>query len=426
MRRADPVTALTRNPTHATVPEFRHSSFFILHSSLKIPLLGILAAFAVQAQAIEFIATNTYVVGAGTVVADEQWVVTGIAETEGTFKNDLFIASGNPLHLNGTFEGNIWGAASMEANLAGECLRNVRLMGKTVKVDGRIGGNLMAMAETIIIGTNATIGGSVRLIGTSVIQEGSIEGNLDISAVRIATLGGTIKGNAKVFTQDILLPRDRKIGGNLSYTANKELVPAEGVVGGKLERAAPQSPPPFSTAKVASHAMWFFAALLAGIPFITLFPMTTAMSAQLIKKSPWKCMLAGFIAFWALLFVGLTCISSLIGLPLGLLILASWGILAYLSHILVGLVFGTMILRSVGNSIGKVVLSMAIGLAVIYLAALIPSPYYLFQQVVAWFGMGSIILALFEKRRLIIQVPQHLKQAEALKNEHNNPTEDSQ
>ncbi|MEA2068878.1 MAG: hypothetical protein U9P12_06745, partial [Verrucomicrobiota bacterium] len=145
---------------------------------LKLPILGMLAALAVQAQAIDFVATNAYVVGKDAIVANEQWVITGIAETEGTFKNDLFITSGNPLHLNGTFEGNIWGAASMEANLAGECLRNVRLMGKTVRIDGRIGGNLMAMAETIIIGTNATIGGSVRLIGTSVIQEGLIGGNL--------------------------------------------------------------------------------------------------------------------------------------------------------------------------------------------------------------------------------------------------------
>ncbi|MEA2068744.1 MAG: hypothetical protein U9P12_06050, partial [Verrucomicrobiota bacterium] len=240
------------------------------------------------------------------------------------------------------------------------------------------------------------------------------------------TLGGTVEGNAKVFTQDILFTRDARFKSDLAYAANKELVPTEGVVGGTLERIVPQSPSPFSTARLASHSMWFFAALLAGVPFITLFPMTTAMAVQLARKSPLKCLLTGFIAFWTLLFVGLTCISSIIGLPLGLLILGAWGAMAYLSHILIGLVFGTLILRSVGSSVGKVILSMAIGLAIVYLAALIPSPLYLFQQVIAWFGMGSLILAWFGKRRLIIQAPQHLKQAEALKNEHNNPTEDSQ
>ena len=128
---------------------------------LKLPLLGILTALALQAQAAEFISTNLYVVAKDQVVADEQWVLAGISEIEGTFKNDLFITSGNPLLLNGTVEGNIWGAAGVEANLAGECKRNVRLTGKTVRIDGTIGGNLMALAETIIIGTNAVVGGNV-------------------------------------------------------------------------------------------------------------------------------------------------------------------------------------------------------------------------------------------------------------------------
>ena len=42
---------------------------------------------------------------------------------------------------------------------------------------------------------------------------------------------------------------------------------------------------------------------------------------------------------------------------------------------------------------------------------------------VIWLGMGSLILSLIEKRRLIIQVPQNLKKLEELRNEQYNPEE---
>ena len=142
----------------------------------KLPALGLFAALALQAHAIDFIATNVYRVAAGQTVANEQWVAAGIAETDGTFKNDLFISSGGQLALNGTYEGNIWGAAGGGVTLGGQCGRNVRLVGKSVRIDGPVGGNVMAMAATIIATTNASIGVHARLIGTCIIFEGTLQG----------------------------------------------------------------------------------------------------------------------------------------------------------------------------------------------------------------------------------------------------------
>ncbi|VGO15989.1 hypothetical protein PDESU_04578 [Pontiella desulfatans] len=389
----------------------------------RIYFSALLAFLTLQVSAIDFIATNVYAVGADTVVADEQWVFSGIAETEGTFKNDLFILSGNPLQLNGTFEGNLWGAASMEANLNGECLRNVRLSGKSVRINGPVGGNVIAMGETIIIGTNAVIGGSVRLLGTSIILEGLIRGDAAITSARVATLGGTIEGHSKVFSPDIILKRDAKLKGDLAYTTNKELIPAEGIVGGRLLRVAPETEPLFSMERLTSKAMWFFAAFLAGLPFITLFPMTTAMASQLARRSPWKCLWVGFLASGALPIFGIMSASSIIGVPLGALILASWGILFYLGRIIMALVLGTMLLRSIGTSIGRVLLAMGLGLAIIYATTIIPGIGVPVQLTVLWLGMGSLILALLEKRRLILQVPANLKKLEELRDEQYKPEE---
>ncbi len=388
---------------------------------LKTFLIGLLVAAASQAPAVEFVATNVYAVAQDAVVADEQWVVAGLAETAGVFENDLNILTGNPLNLSGVFEGNLMGVASLEAIMDGEAKRNLRLVATTVKINGVVGGNVMALADTILLGTNSVIGGDAILIANSVVQEGVIQGDASITATRAATLAGRIEGDARVSSQEILFDRDARVLGGLRYKAPKEIFPDEGIVGGELRRVFP--PSIFAPNRLKMIGVWFIAAFLAGVPFISLFPMTTAMAAQLVRRSPWKCLAVGFVAAMALPMFGLMCVTSLVGLPLGALLLASWGVLFYLSRIILGLVIGTLILRSIGTSVGRVLLSMALGLALIYLATVIPSIGVPVQMTVLWLGMGSLILALLEKRRLILQVPANLKKLEELRDERFNPEE---
>ena len=256
------------------------------------------------------------------------------------------------------------------------------------------------------------------VIGSDVTIKGDVSASVDLH------IDGTIEGDLEIIAPDILFAPGARVAGNLRYTANKELVPAEGVVGGTLTRIQPQPEPLFSAGRLQSHAMWFFAALLAGIPFITLFPMSTAMASQLARKAPLKCLLVGLAASVALPMLGLMAVSSLIGVPLGILLLAGWGIMVYLSRIITGLVIGTMLLRSVSTSAGRVLLTLALGLLIIYLIILIPAISMPVQMSVMWLGMGALILALLEKRRLIIQVPQSLKTLEQLRHGKYKPAEE--
>jgi cytoskeletal protein CcmA (bactofilin family) len=387
--------------------------------------IALICLLSISVHATEFLTTNAYIVAAEQTVPDEIWVAANTIEADGLFGNDLFAASSKDMSLKGSYEGNLWAAAGTTVTLDGDCFRNARLTGQTLRIDGKIAGNLMAMGNTVIIGKNASIAGNARLIGSSVVVEGTIKGNVSINSARTVTLGGRMEGDVKVVSADIILPPSARINGNLTYTSSQELIPAGGVVGGQLERVTPKPPPLLSIDRLKSHAMWFFAAFLVGVPFITTFPMTTAMASLLARKSPMKCLAVGFVASFLLPVLGLMSISSLIGLPLGALILASWGILVYVSRIIMGLMIGTLILKSGNASIGRVLLSMASGLAVIYLATLIPSIGLPVQMAVIWMGMGSLLLALIQKRRLIIQIPEELKHLEELRNKQNNTTEES-
>ncbi len=77
---------------------------------IKPLFIGLAVALAGQAHATEFIATNLYSVAKERTVADEQWVLAEQAQPFGTFQNDLFIATGTPLPLEGAYEGNLWAA----------------------------------------------------------------------------------------------------------------------------------------------------------------------------------------------------------------------------------------------------------------------------------------------------------------------------
>ena len=390
---------------------------------LKKTATALFALLTVSANASPFVKADKYTVKQDQVIANEQWVSSNTAKTEGVFKNDLFISSNSELILAGTYEGNIWGFSGTETEVNGSCLRNVRLAGQTIRMDGAVQGNLMAMANTISIGTNAVVSGDARLKGTQIIVEGSITGNLDVTALQTVTISGQIAGNAMVTAPEIILADDARITGNLTYTTSKELIPADGVVTGTLRRVLPESA--FSAARIQRHVLFFLAALLTGVTFISLFPMTTAMASLLVRSAPLKCMSVGLLSLIFLVVFALIGIYSVIGLPLGLVTLASCGIMLYTSRIIVGLMLGTLILKSGNTSAGRVLLSMTVGLAVIYGLTFIPSGIdQMVQFIVACTGVGALLLALLQKRRLIIKVPEELKQIEALKNQQSKPTEE--
>ncbi len=388
----------------------------------RIPFLIVIGLLAAQAQAIRFTATNTYIVTATETLPDEHWIYADNATVDGHVKDDLFLFTGNEVNFGGTFERNIWGMGNL-IDLTGTAKRNVRLMGKTVQLSGTIDGNLMAIGDTIKVAPEAHLDGSVRFFGNSVILEGKILGDVSITASRIITISGNISGNLNVVAPEIVLQRDARIGGDLTYSSKKELVPAEGLVAGQLHRAIPQAPPSFSREQLYTRGLWFLAALLVGIPFITLFPMATAMAAQLVRTAPLKCLWVGGLFALALPSFGVMSLSSIIGLPLGALILGSWGFLVYTSRIIMGLVIGALILRSKSTSVGGVLLAMATGLAAIYIATAIPAISWSVQFVVISMGTGSLLLGLFQRRRLLIQVPSELEQLKKLKDEKYNPEE---
>ena len=356
-----------------------------------------------------FTITNQYIIPAEQQIEDEQWVLATIAQPDGIFLNDVSILCANPLSFTGTYEGNVNGIAGMETVVSGTAKRNVRITGKVVRIEGSIEGNLMILADTVTISNTASIGGTVRLIADKAILEGSIGGDLHITAGTLLTLDGTIAGNAHIKARETLIADGLRVAGDFTYRTDQILLIDPAQVGGTIlkENTSP-AVSPFSIAQLKSRSLWLVAAFISGALYLLLFPGQAAHATHLIFSAPLKCSLIGFLASGVLPIIGVFCLTSLVALPTGLLMLGLWGAWVYLSQIITACLIGILLLKLRGAEAGKLLLASAIGLLLLSLIGLIPGLGVPIQAVSLWLGMGAILQAIFLKRSETVMLAKRL------------------
>ena len=135
------------------------------------------------------------------------------------------------------------------------------------------------------------------------------------------------------------------------------------------------------------------------IIIILLAPRRLTSIAESIRSRP------GASAGWGALILFVTPIAAIIvcitiiGIPMGLIALALWGIAIYLAQIPVGLFIGRWIIGRfrVVESRAIMLGALAIGLAILTLLRLIPYFGFFVGLAVVLFGLGAVIVA--EKKR---------------------------
>lgn len=393
-----------------------------MHLRSTISTLIALFCLTIPTQAINVIATNLFEVTTNSTLETEHWIFAGQAEIYGTVQDDLFIASGDLLNLEGTYKGDVWGAGSL-ASLKGTALRNVRLMGSLAQLDAHVAGNFMALGYTVKVNPTSHIEGDVSAYGaTSIILEGLIDGNVNLVGNGSVTLSADIGGDVTLRAPEIVIQPNTRIKGDLHYTSPKELVLPEGIVSGKTKRILAKAP----ALDLAATLRWFLGAVLTGIPFIALFPITIAVATQTLRKSAFLSMGIGALASVFMLSIGFSLMVSRATLPPALMLLSGVGILGYAGKLLSALVLGSLILRPKTPTLAWMTLSMVLGLLIIYLGLAFPPTHDVIYLSTTWLGMGALLLSAIRKRRMIIQLPKDVQTLEDLRKLQNNNKKEEQ
>ena len=361
---------------------------------LSCLLLWLLPAVAGAYQLRSGEATNALSIATGDVLEDEALLIANAIHFQGSALHDLWMMASSSIQFQGTSDGDL------------------RLMANSARIDGSAQQNLLAYARNLQLTTNSTVQGQAALFGTTVVCEGRIGKDAWIIA-ESATLGGQWDGNIRVQANEIKLVPGTTIAGNLVYISPKLLVYDSSVtVRGTVTRMSnllPESSalsPSALRARFAFNGYLFLAALLVGMPFVGAFPLLAGGAVRKLKTSPWRVLVAGTLTLLLCPFLIGFAFMSLVGIPLALLLTALYGTLAYLSHIVIALWIGHLILRADGpQTFARVLSALGLGLFLFYFLTALPGVASLVLLPVLLLGTGSLVLALLHRPLVALHVP---------------------
>ena len=303
------------------------------------------------------------------------------------------------LDVQGAAARDLWLLAAGSARHAGIASGDLRAFASAATFAGQVDGNLFAYAKGLQLATNAVVRGDAALFGTDLICEGAVGGNARLVA-RSLTLGGTWGGDVRIDATEIRVAPGTKIAGDLIYSAPKPLALDPSVsVGGEV-KTAPLLPRPETPvrARFALHGYLFLAALLVGLPFVGLCPLTAGGAVRHLRATPFKALIAGVAALFLGPFLVAFAFSTIVGIPLALLLAGIYAGLLYLAHVVVALALGHALLRTSGpQTFARVLSALALGLFLLYFAAALPGVAAFLVLPVLILGSGALTLAALQR-----------------------------
>ncbi|MBU1027144.1 MAG: hypothetical protein KKA31_05375, partial [Candidatus Margulisbacteria bacterium] len=309
---------------------------------------------------------------------------------------------------------------------------NLFVAGESITVSGNITGNLIAFGEKIVI--NGTVGGAViaggsdvtitgqasdmMLAGGNVIVNGIVKRDLLIGAgkanigsgTRVGTdlfmgcgeanIAGKIYRNVKIGSSSLVINENALIKGNLDYSAENTAISKQANIVGTV--SAHDTP---EYGKQANQFLAGFmnfnrivsllAILLLAILTIIFFPNQVKLVSSKMTAECWKSFGWGILALIATPFLVILLCVTLIGIPLGLLLLVAYIFGVYITIIFVSVVIGQWILEKFKKPGLSPIWAFLIGFVILKIVALIPIIGWIAGFILFLWGFGALITTRF-------------------------------
>ena len=346
----------------------------------------------------------TVTVASGETVDDDLYVGANTVIVDGTIAGDLW-AAGGTITVNDVVNGSVM-AAGRTVNINGDIGHAVRAGGETIIINGDVSGDVIVGCSQMNIASTAKIGGDL-LFGAGIARiDGLIEGDITGGGSEV-TISNGVKGNIALKVESLTILPTANIQGNLTYTCEEKADIQSGAqIGGIITHNLPEVKE--ERAKVFPFVLFsgirgkvtgFIMALIAGLVIILLAPRRLTSIAESIRSRP------GASAGWGALILFVTPIAAIIvcitiiGIPVGLIALALWGIAIYLAQIPVGLFIGRWIIGHFRGVEGKAIMvgALSLGLVILRLLRLIPYLGFFIGLAVIIFGLGAVVAS--ERKR---------------------------
>lgn len=315
---------------------------------------------------------------------------------EGTVNGDAYVAGG-VVEVNGTINGDLL-VGGGQVIVAGTVTDDIRAMGGTIRVSGKVGKDVSAAGGTVTILRTSTINGNL-LVGCGSLEVTGTIGKEAKVASNDAELSGTVKGNVDFTGEYLSVRQGANIGGNVkARVGEKEHVQiADGTVHGNVDVSLAEMQ---HVTRILGYSLWGFwlkivwavGLLLMGLLLVFLFPKFIKGIGSMVTQRPGESLLWGFLGLIVIPIVSVLLLVTVIGMPIGLLLLTLFLWILYLSQLSLGVVLGNRLFTLEGRTGWSLFWRLAVGVIIIQALTFIPYVRFFVNLASIIFGLGAILL----------------------------------
>lgn len=294
-------------------------------------------------------------------------------------------------------------AAGERVNLNADIGDDLRAAGRIINVDATIGDDAIVAGESVTLSPDSRVSGRAWIAGRSVELAGQIDSELRAAAQSVI-ISGDINGNVYLIAETIEVLPGARINGDFLYRSpNDAIISPEAEISGKVSRREMEMPDKSEVSIFPFLAFSFLSLLLSVSVLVWLLPRYMADASATIVEDGFKSIGVGFVFLLVTPAVVLILLISVLGIPLGLVLLALYLILLFIGF-LVGIhLISDMILRLLGKSTGSFtvwrLLTAAVAIIFIMAVQLVPLVGGLGLLVLFLLGLGAAVMQLYRRYR---------------------------
>lgn len=256
-------------------------------------------------------------------------------------RDDLFIA-GRTVGLSGAVGGDLF-AAGLNIALVAPVGESAYLAGFDVTIDGPVAGDLIAgageltlnapvagdatvTAATVSIGRGADIAGDLNVSGGEVTVASRIAGDLRVAGGRVV-LSGSVLGDVDVAAGELEMLPGARVGGTIRHRAPDQITVNPGAQVEARQTVQVEAGPGEDGGPTVLGTLGRAAALFVlGWVVYLAFPGLVRDTTDDIRARPWRNVALGFAAIILAPLVAVLFIITIIGIPVGFLLLLLYAV----------------------------------------------------------------------------------------------------
>lgn len=302
--------------------------------------------------------------------------VVGNTLQESSVTNSLMFAAGNSLNLD---------TVSEYSFIAGN---TIQFSGKTTK-DLFIAGNIIELDR------NAEIGRDVFVAGNSITVVADLPGDLSVTAATVILDDIEIAGNLNLTAETIIFKNNVKVAGAVVYNEDAEVKGLDYLKYGSIEVYEVKE---YETPLIAIWYSKLLSIVALFVVMLVIIAVWKRVPAQVAEAEDISVMARNLVIGLAILILvpilSFLALMTYVLAPVGLLLIAIYVIMIYLSQGFAGLWLGRVLLRKVVKIQSNAFIEAATGILILGLLSLVPYLGVLTGFIGLLLGLGLIITCL--------------------------------